>query len=81
MKIAATYSHLNGLEFLLVHQANLWAEIQQVIASIDAEAHKTKVSKEKRMLGRMLYSPGDMNAAIKIGLKPSGGKNGASPIS
>jgi len=69
MKIAATYSHLNGLEFLMVHQPALWAEIQQVLVSIDAEAHKTKVSKEKRMIGRMLYSPADMNAAIKVGFE------------
>ncbi len=28
MKIAETYSHLNGLEFLLVHKPDLWREIQ-----------------------------------------------------
>lgn len=31
MKIVETYSHLNGLEFLLVHKATLWKEIQDVI--------------------------------------------------
>ena len=72
MKIAAVYSHLNGLEFLMVHQPALWAEIQQVLTAIDAEAHKTKVSKEKRMIGRMLYSPGDMNGAIKVGFEALG---------
>lgn len=65
MKIAETYSHLNGLEFLLVHKPVLWEEIQSVIVSLDADKCFTKVSKEKRMKGRLLYSPGDMNAAIR----------------
>lgn len=46
MKIAETYSHLNGLEFLLVHKPNLWEEIQTVIAAVDANKCRTKVSKE-----------------------------------
>lgn len=29
MKIAAYYSHLNGLEFLLVHKKSLWNEIKE----------------------------------------------------
>ncbi|MBV6504676.1 MAG: hypothetical protein ILNGONEN_00226 [Syntrophorhabdaceae bacterium] len=62
MKIAETYSHLNGLEFLLVHKPNLWKEIQAVIATVDAEKCRTKVSKEKTMKGRVLFSPIDMNA-------------------
>lgn len=36
MKIAETYSHLNGLEFLLVHKPALWKEIQNVISAVDA---------------------------------------------
>jgi len=65
MKIAQTYSHLNGLEFLLVHKPKLWTEIKQVIANVDAHKCKTKVSKEKTMAGKLLYSPIDMNAAFK----------------
>lgn len=65
MKIAQTYSHLNGLEFLLVHQPKLWTEIKQVIANVDAHKCKTKVSKEKTMTGKLLYSPIEMNAAFK----------------
>ncbi len=62
MRIAETYSHLNGLEFLIVHQPALWAEIQGVIAAVDAAKCKTKVSKEKTKKGTLLYSPIDMNA-------------------
>lgn len=65
MKIRETYSHLNGLEFLLVHQPNLWKEIQKVISVVEAEKCKTKVSKEIRTKGKMLYSPIAMNAEFK----------------
>lgn len=69
MKIVETYSHLNGLEFLLVHKPKLWAEIQNVIRSVNAEKCKTKVSKEKTMKGKILYSPIDMNKSFDSLLK------------
>ena len=72
MKIAATYSHLNGLEFLLVHRPKLWAEIKRVVAAVDAVACRTKVSKEKRTLDKLLFSPIDMNAAFKNSLRGMG---------
>lgn len=65
MKIAEIYSHLNGLEFLIVHKPALWKEIQKVIGAVDAAKCKTKVSKEKTMKGKLLYSPIDMNVAFK----------------
>jgi len=64
MKIVETYSHLNGLEFLIVHKPKLWKEIKNVVLSVDAENCKTKVSKEKTMKGKLLYSPIDMNSAF-----------------
>ena len=64
MKIVETYSHLNGLEFLIVHKPKLWKEIKNVVLSVDAENCKTKVSKEKTMKGELLYSPIDMNSAF-----------------
>lgn len=72
MKISETYSHLNGLEFLLVHRPKLWAEIAQVIASLDAQACRTKVSKEKRTMEKLLFSPIDMNATFKQSLNQAG---------
>ncbi|GBR73348.1 type-2 restriction enzyme [Candidatus Termititenax aidoneus] len=65
MKIVSTYSHLNGLEFLLVHKSNLWLEVKRVISSINAEKCKTKISKEKTKKGQMLYSPIEMNKLFK----------------
>lgn len=67
MRIAAYYSHLNGLEFLQVHQPGIWKEIKAVVASVDAAKCKTKVSKEQRMVGDVLYSPKDMNKAMRDG--------------
>ena len=72
MRIAARYSHLNGEEYMLVHRKALWDEIQEVIEEVDATACRTKISKEKTMRGRLLYSPGDMNSAFKRGLKTRG---------
>lgn len=65
MKIAEHYSHLNGLEFIQVHKPKLWREIKDVIASVDAGAFRTKVSKEKTMMGELLYSPREINEAIR----------------
>jgi hypothetical protein len=67
MRIAAHYSHLNGKEFLLVHKPALWKEIQDVIVRTDASACRLKISKEKRTKGKVLYSPGHMNKAIRGG--------------
>jgi hypothetical protein len=45
----------------------LWKEIEQIVAGVNAEACKTKESKEIRSRGRMFYSPIAMNAAMKEG--------------
>ena len=65
MQIKNRYSHLNGEEYLLVHRKELWEEVQAVIAGIEASAYRTKVSREKTMRGRLLFSPTDMNQAFK----------------
>ena len=72
MKIAETYSHLNGLEYLLVHHPDLWTEIKEVVEQVDGNACKTKVSRERAMKGRLLYSPVDMNKAFKRLLESKG---------
>lgn len=65
MRIVTYYSHLNGLEFLLVHKPHLWDEIKAAIAAVDAEECRTKVSREKKMMGKMLFSPTDLNEMMK----------------
>jgi len=69
LRIVETYSHLNGFEFLQVHKPNLWEEISTVIKTIDAKKCKTKVSKEKNKMGKLLYSPIDMNKSFKVRLE------------
>ena len=72
MRIAAKYSHLNGLKYLLVHKPDLWKEIESVVARVDAEAKRTKQSREKRKLGRWLYSPPGLNSEFKSEFKALG---------
>lgn len=69
MRIVEIYSHLNGREHILVHKKRLWKEIESVIGSIDAEACRTKVSKESRKAkSGLLYSPIALNQAFKSAL-------------
>lgn len=72
MKIAQKYSHLNGEEYLIVHHPDLYDEIKVVIKNIDAEKHRTKVSKEIRKGGANLYSPIDLNKAFQEGFSEKG---------
>jgi hypothetical protein len=65
MRIVETYSHLNGLEYLLVHKPELWQEIQDIVGAVDATQYKTKISKEKTMKGKKLYAPIEMNKAME----------------
>jgi len=69
MKIDQVYSHLNGLEFLLVHKPKLWDELKEVILSVNAQKCMTKISKEKTKVGKILYSPIDMNKRFKEKLR------------
>lgn len=69
MKIACMYSHLNGFEWMVYHKPLLWDEIKETIQSINAEEFKTKVSKEKTMKGKLLYSPDELNKALKKGFE------------
>tara|TARA_B100000035_G_scaffold311677_1_gene321669 strand:- start:323 stop:937 length:615 start_codon:yes stop_codon:yes gene_type:complete len=72
MKVEFIYSHLNGLEWILTHQKELWKEVNDSIKSVDSKLCKTKVSKEKNMKGEVLYSPQEMNLKIKEQLQNRG---------
>ncbi|MGI9013829.1 MAG: BglII/BstYI family type II restriction endonuclease [Phycisphaerales bacterium] len=74
MKIETLYSHLNGHEWLLVHEKPIWLEIERIIATVDAATLKTKVSKEKTMRGKMLYSPKDINVEFDKHFSSAGWK-------
>ncbi|MFO7957966.1 MAG: BglII/BstYI family type II restriction endonuclease [Candidatus Brocadiia bacterium] len=72
MRLAKKHSHLNGEEWLLVHKEAEYRELLDVIGEIDAEECRTKKSREKRMQGRMLYSPTDLNAEFDRRLRQRG---------
>jgi hypothetical protein len=59
MRIVYEYSHLGGTEILQVRYPDCEREIYEVIKSVAGQ--RTKISKEKTMPGRELYSPKDMN--------------------
>lgn len=59
MKVVYEYSHLGGAEILQVRYPEAEREIYDIIAQVTTQ--KTKISKEKTMRGRKLYSPTDMN--------------------
>ncbi|KKL78861.1 hypothetical protein LCGC14_2020630 [marine sediment metagenome] len=65
MKITKKYSHLNGEEYLIVHYNDVYEEIKQIINNLDAALFKTKISKEKTMKGKKLYSPIALNKEYK----------------
>lgn len=65
MRVVETYSHLNGEEFLTAKKKELFKEIMRIIKKINANDYKTKVSKEKKMVGKKLFSPIDINNAMK----------------
>jgi hypothetical protein len=73
MQIERYYPHLNGYEHIQVHKSEIWHELLEVIAAVDAKRCKTKRSKEKTMRGRLLYSPKAMNARFKAELERRGG--------
>ena len=74
MDIDQVYSHLNGYEWLMHHHPALWDEVVGIIKSVDANSLKTKESKEKGMEGKLLYSPIEINSALKEGFVEAGWK-------
>ena len=75
LRIAAQYSFKNGLKEITKRYPHLLSEIKESISNINAAEAKTKISAEKTMLGRTLYSPVKLNEAFKSELFPKGWKN------
>ncbi|OGO06980.1 MAG: BstYI, partial [Chloroflexi bacterium RBG_13_56_8] len=59
MRIVYEYSHLGGSEILQLRYPDCERDIYEIIASVSAE--RSKISREKTMRGRKLYSPKNMN--------------------
>lgn len=65
MIIAQRYSHLNGEEYLIVHNSEIYSEIEKIIELVNADDLKTKISKESRMKGKKLFSPRALNKVFE----------------
>jgi hypothetical protein len=70
MKVVYEYSHLGGSEILQVRYPKFKQQIYDVIKQV--KSSKTKISKEKTMIGRALYSPTDMNQQFKEAFNKKG---------
>ncbi len=64
MRIAGAYSFNRGKETIAARYPDLLIELNEVIKSVDAAKLKTKISAEKTMVGRKLYSPRAINVAF-----------------
>jgi len=65
LRIAGVYSFNRGEEEVTKRYPHLLPEVNAVIKSVRASQHKTKVSDEKTMMGRMLFSPRSLNKSFK----------------
>jgi hypothetical protein len=72
MIIAGIYSFNGGKEAIGSKYAAEFREIKRIISAVDSKEHRTKVSKEKTMPGKILYKPGSLNSAFRAEFEPKG---------
>lgn len=72
MIIGGIYSQNGGRELIESQYTAELNDIQKIITTIDSELYRTKPSKEKTKLGRMLYNPVSLNNAFKHEFKKCG---------
>ena len=65
MYVIAQYSFKRGKEFIEKHHKPELDEVKNIISSVEASKLKTKVSKEKTMKGKLLYSPRKLNKEFR----------------
>jgi len=70
--IAGVYSFSGGQAAVESRYGKELREIKRCIASVDSAQHKTKVSKEKTMPGKILYQPGALNRAFRTEFEARG---------
>jgi hypothetical protein len=70
MKIVYEYSHLGGAEILQIRYPDCERDVYEIIAEVKAQ--RTKISKEKTMRGKELYSPKSMNEQFSEAFRARG---------
>lgn len=69
MRTAALYSHHNGQEHILAHRPHIWAEIEELVAAVDASGCRVKASEAKSRQGRALCSPAKLKSLFEVEFK------------
>ena len=77
LRLVEHHSHLNGLEYLLVHQQPLWREITGAIESVDTSQPPIGIFKERMTEHVISHSPEHLNDAVRQALADRGWKNPA----
>jgi hypothetical protein len=72
MKVVAKFNFNGGEQFINEHYPDELKEIMSVINHVDASLCKNKESEEKTMVGKILYSPKELNTAFKTIFVPLG---------
>ncbi|MDR3094235.1 MAG: hypothetical protein LBU62_06310 [Bacteroidales bacterium] len=75
VRIVAKYDFNGGNNRVASNYAKEYTEIERAIGDIDATQFKTKISKERTMPGRKLFSPSAINEEFRKLLEPMGWKN------
>jgi Restriction endonuclease BglII len=75
VRIAGVYSFNGGKEFVTERYPHLLTEVNAAIKAVDVSLYKDKVSAEKTMVGRVLYSPSRINTAFKTEFAKTGWKS------
>jgi len=73
--IAGVYSFNGGKEALESGYGSELGAVKQIITAVDSLKHKTKISYEKIMPGRQLYSPVSLNKSFKQGFEERDWRN------
>src|SRR5574337_670041 len=75
MIVAGIYSFNKGREVIEDKYKTELNEVVEVITGVDSNQYKGKISEEKTMEGRLLYSPPSLNKAFKLGFGDLGWRN------
>lgn len=64
MRVLGKYSFAGGEEFITKNHRDLLKEVEDAVNEVDASTSLVKESKEKTMMGKMLYSPVGLNKSF-----------------
>ncbi|MBI1981341.1 MAG: restriction endonuclease [Methylocystis sp.] len=72
MKISETYSHLNGLECLIVHKPVLWNDICEILRGLSAECCLANPSGADRLSPRLDCTTSNLHREMQARFRENG---------